>query len=101
MSAADKAVLEQIVVDGEKGQNTPMDAEKEFLVRELRRIQGNVNTKPCGKDINAIIEKGLSANPPKLIQRAGLDAKKYRGVIERFFNKFAKVSARLAGTPAS
>ena len=96
MSEADKVVLEKIMEMGEKGENTPLDSEKEFFVQELRRIHGDENIKPRRREITAIIEKGRSANPPKLIRRALLNEQQYYGVVDRFFNKFIAVASKLA-----
>lgn len=96
LSAVDTTVLEQISQIAEKGSNVLFDSEKEFLVKELRRIQGDVNTKPRKQDILAIIEKGRSANPTKLIEKAVLDEKQYYGVIERFFIKFVNAANKHA-----
>ena len=96
----DRDVLLQITMKGEKGDNVPLDIEKEFLVMELRRLQnGRVDMTLGKKDVEAIIVKGLSAKPPKLAKRGDVSDTFYYGVVKRFLDKFLKVCAQLAAEP--
>ena len=98
LSAHDTAVLEKIALTREKGSNTLLDTEKIFLIKELRRRQGDLNSIPPKRVLEPIMLKGLKAEPPQLTM--GLDATHdfYYGVIKRFFDKFFKAAAELAGS---
>ena len=80
----------------EQGGNTLSDAEKKFLVKELRSHQGDLNSMPGKHVIEAIMQKGLAMDPPTLEMGILVDDTFYHGVIKRFFIKFSGVAAELA-----
>ena len=93
LSVHDTAVLEQMAQKKGKGPNALLDTEKKFLIKELRRHQGDLNRMPPKSVIEPIMLKGLKAVPPQL--EMGLDANHdfYYGVIKRFYEKFFKALA--------
>ena len=96
MSAFDTKVLDTLSTMKEHGGNILHDAEKTFLVKELRSHQGDLNSIPVKHVIEAIIQKGLTMDPPTLTPSIGVDDTFYHGVIKRFFQKFSKAANELA-----
>ena len=96
LNAFDTRVVDELGMKHEKGPHQLEEAEKKFLISELRSHQGDVNSPPVKHVTDEIIQKGRSMDPPALKQHDDVDDLFYHGVIKRFFSKFSLAATALA-----
>lgn len=94
----DQQVLLQMLEDDAHGKkhckNPFLDTEKEFLVKELRKVQPSADKMPSSGDIRRTIESGL--NKKVLFRDPDVNETQHFGLVKRFFEKFLRVESKLA-----
>ena len=100
LNAFDSQIFEVLRTKREKGDHQLDEAQKKFLISELRSRQGDVNSPPGVVLTNEIMHKGLSMYPPALKIFDDVDEIFYFGVVKRFYNKWSLEATKLAESSA-